>query len=369
MKTILKIESLVKRFGAATVLNGIDCEIREGEIISVIGPSGCGKSTFLRCLNGLEQPTSGRVLLDGEDIFAQEKRLPQIRSKVGMVFQELNIFGHLDVLDNVTLGPVKIRRMPREQAEQEAVRLLRMVGLGEKLHAMPDELSGGQKQRVEIARCLAMDPEVILLDEATSALDPRMKSEVRSVVRELARQGHTMVIVTHELQFARDISTRVLFMHHGTIVEEGTPAEVFDHPRLALTQVYVHNLRSLVFDIDTPDYDLYKLNAEIEWFCRRNSLGRRYVSLELIVEEMLTKMMPFTGPIHICIHCPEMTKDVSIELEQERFSSRIVGREGTDEISLMLLQGLCSSIREEQRGTSRIVKIEAKSEQDSAPKR
>lgn len=360
--SILNIESLHKRIGGLNVLNGIDCVIHEGEIISLIGPSGCGKSTLLRCLNGLERPDAGHILLDGEDIFASEKDLPAVRSRIGMVFQELNIFPHLDVLDNVMLGPLKIRKMDRAEAEKKAVELLRMVGLGEKLHTMPASLSGGQKQRVEIARCLAMDPEVLLFDEATSALDPTMKSEVLSVIRELAKQGRTMVLVTHELKFARDISTRVLFMDHGRIVEEGSPEQIFDHPAQVLTQVFVHNLRSLVFNIDTPDYDLYKLNAEIEWFCQRNTLGRRYVSLELIVEEMLTKMMPFSGPIHICIHCKEMSRDVSIEMEQENFSGRIVGREGTDEISLMLLDGLCSSITEEQRGKARVVRLEVKSE-------
>lgn len=362
MKTILKIESLYKQFGDVHVLNGIDCEIREGEIVSVIGPSGCGKSTFIRCLNGLERPTSGRVLVDGVDIFSPEADLPAIRSKVGMVFQDINIFGHLSVLENVMLGLLKIRRLPQDEARAEAVRLLRLVGLGEKLDAMPDELSGGQKQRVGIARCLAMQPEVILFDEATSSLDPRMKTEVLSVIRELAKQGHTMVVVTHELKFARDVSTRVLFMYEGRIVEEGAPEQVFDQPEKSLTRAFVDNLRSLVFQIDSQDYDLYQLNAEIEWFCQRNTLGRRYVSLELIVEEMLTKMMPFTGPIHICIHCQEMSQEVSIEMEQEDFPAQIVGREGTDEISLMILQGLCSSIEEEQRGTTRVVRLEVKSE-------
>ena len=358
MNTILKIQSLRKQIGDVSVLNGVDCEIREGEIISVIGPSGCGKSTFLRCLNALERPTSGQVLLHGQDIFAPGTDLTAVRAKVGMVFQELNIFPHLSVLDNVMLGPLKIRKMDPDQAREEAIRLLRMVGLGEKLNKMPAELSGGQKQRVEIARCLAMDPEVILLDEATSALDPTMKTEVLSVIRDLAKLGRTMIVVTHELRLARDVSTRVLFMHRGSIVEEGTPEQVFDHPVQVLTQAFVSNLRSLVFDIDTPDYDLYQLNGEIEWFCQRNTLGRRYVSLELIVEEMLTKMMPFSGPIRICISCKEMSQEVTIEMEQERFSSQIVGREGTDEISLMLLQGLCSSITEEQRGTTRVVRLE-----------
>lgn len=359
---ILQIEGLHKRFGDNVVLNGIDCEIREGEIVSLIGPSGCGKSTFVRCLNGLVKPDSGRVLYRGEDIFADPEKLPALRGKVGMVFQELNIFRHLDVLDNVMLGLLKIRNLPRPEAEEQAVRMLRMVGLAGKLHVMPDALSGGEKQRVEIARCLAMEPEVILFDEATSALDPKMQTEVLSVMRELARQGRTMLMVTHQLRFARDISTRVLFLHHGVIVEEGTPEEVFDHPKNDLTKVYVNNLSRLVFEIATPDYDLYKLNAEIEWFCQRNSLDRRYVQIELIVEEMLTKMMPFSGPIHVCIYCPEMSKDVSVEMEQEQFSGQIVGREGTDEISLMLLQGLCSSITEEQRGTTRVVRLEANPE-------
>ncbi|MBQ9450815.1 MAG: amino acid ABC transporter ATP-binding protein [Bacteroidales bacterium] len=360
MKTILQIESLCKQYGDVHVLNGIDCEIREGEIVAVIGPSGCGKSTFVRCLNGIERPTSGRVLLHGTDIFSPEADLTQVRAKVGMVFQEMNVFNHLSVKDNVMLGLVKVRKMSREEAELEAVRQLKLVGLAEKLDAMPASLSGGQKQRVAIARCLALLPEVILFDEATSSLDPEMKTEVLGVIRELARQGRTMVVVTHELKFARDVSTRVVFMNQGRFVEEGTPEQIFDHPRERLTQVFVNNLRSLVFHIDSPDYDLYKLNAEIEWFCQRNTLGRRYVSLELIVEEMLTKMMPFSGPIHICIQCKEMTQEVSIEMQQERFSGQIVGREGTDEISLMLLQGLCGSIREEQEGTTRVVHLEVK---------
>ena len=171
-----------------------------------------------------------------------------------------------------------------------------------------------------------------------------------------------MVIVTHEMQFARDVSTRVMFLQRGRIVEEGTPEQVFDHPKELLTQVFVNNLRSLVFDIASPDYDLYKLNGEIEWFCQRNTLGRFYVSLELIVEEMLTKMMPFTGPIHICIHCREMSREISIEMVQERFQGTIVGREGTDEISLMLLRGLCKSITEEQKGEDRIVRLETEAQ-------
>ncbi len=362
MNTIIKTEALSKRFGDNGVLDGIDCEIHEGDIVSIIGPSGCGKSTFLRCLNGLEKPDSGHIFVDGEDIVARGADLPGVRAKVGMVFQEMNVFRHLDVLENVMLGPLKVRKMPREEAEKKAMDLLRMVGLGEMLHAAPDSLSGGQKQRVAIARTLAMDPKVILFDEPTSALDPSRKSEVLSVIKELARQGRTMVIVTHEMQFARDVSTRVLFLQRGRIVEEGTPEQVFDHPRELLTQVFVNNLRSLIFDIGSPDYDLYKLNGEIEWFCQRNNLGRFYVSLELIVEEMLTKMMPFTGPIHICVHCREMSREVSVEMVQERFSGQIVGREGTDEISMMLLRGLCKSITEEQRGEDRIVRLETEAQ-------
>ena len=323
-------------------LRDVSLEIRPGEVISVIGPSGCGKSTLVRCIQGLESPTSGTVETDGR--------------KLGMVFQQFNVFSHLSVLDNVTLGPVKIRGIAREEAEKRGMELLRLVGLAEKAHEMPDSLSGGQKQRVGIARCLSMDPDVLLFDEPTSALDHSMKTEVFGVINELAKQGMTMVIVTHDLEFARKISTRVIFMHNGEICEEGAPEEVFDRPQKTLTRIFIRNRRSLLFRVDSREYDLYKFNADIEWFCQRNHLGKKYFTLELITEELLTHFLPFTGPIHFRIYLNE-EKKLAIEVEQERCDSPIIESPDTDEIALMILQGLCASIREEQQVGSRFIHI------------
>ncbi|MBR0111569.1 MAG: amino acid ABC transporter ATP-binding protein [Bacteroidales bacterium] len=340
---MIRISHLSKVYpGGVTALRDISLEVRPGEVISVIGPSGCGKSTLVRCIEGLEAPSAGTIETGS--------------SRLGMVFQQFNVFPHLSVLDNVTLGPVKLRGIPREEAEQRGMELLRTVGLAEKARRMPDSLSGGQKQRVGIARCLSMDPDVLLFDEPTSALDQTMKTEVFGVISELAKQGMTMVIVTHELEFARKVSTRVLFMHDGEICEEGTPEQVFDHPQKTLTQIFIRNRRSLIFQVDSREYDLYKFNADIEWFCQRNHLGKKYFTLELITEELLTHFLPFSGPIHFRIYLND-EKKLAMEIEQESCSSPIVDSPEADEISLMILQGLCASIRERQEGASRFLDI------------
>ena len=227
-ETLLKIESLKKCFGRLEVLKGISTEIRKGEVVVMIGPSGGGKSTFLRCMNLLEQPTEGSIIFDGIDIVrADEKTKNRVRSEMGMVFQHFNLFPHLTILDNITLAPRLVRRLPREQAEKKAMELLEVVGLAEKAKAYPQQLSGGQKQRVAIVRSLAMEPKVMLFDEPTSALDPEMVGEVLDVMKDLARNGMTMVVVTHEMRFARDVASRVLFLEGGRIANEGTPAEIF----------------------------------------------------------------------------------------------------------------------------------------------
>ncbi|MBR2938331.1 MAG: amino acid ABC transporter ATP-binding protein [Kiritimatiellae bacterium] len=225
---MLKIENLKKCFGRLEVLKGISTEIRKGEVVVMIGPSGGGKSTFLRCMNLLEQPTEGSIIFDGIDIVrADEKTKNRVRSEMGMVFQHFNLFPHLTILDNITLAPRLVRRLPREQAEKKAMELLEVVGLAEKAKAYPQQLSGGQKQRVAIVRSLAMEPKVMLFDEPTSALDPEMVGEVLDVMKDLARNGMTMVVVTHEMRFARDVASRVLFLEGGRIANEGTPAEIF----------------------------------------------------------------------------------------------------------------------------------------------
>ena len=227
-ETLLKIENLKKCFGRLEVLKGISTEIRKGEVVVMIGPSGGGKSTFLRCMNLLEQPTEGSIIFDGIDIVsADEKTKNRVRSEMGMVFQHFNLFPHLTILDNITLAPRLGRRLPLEQAEKKAMELLEVVGLAEKAKAYPQQLSGGQKQRVAIVRSLAMEPKVMLFDEPTSALDPEMVGEVLDVMKDLARNGMTMVVVTHEMRFARDVASRVLFLEGGRIANEGTPAEIF----------------------------------------------------------------------------------------------------------------------------------------------
>jgi polar amino acid transport system ATP-binding protein len=215
---MIKVEHLSKNYGQLCVLKDITTEIQKGEVISIIGPSGTGKSTFLRCLNLLETPSEGRIEIDDLDILKKGADVPKLRRKMGMVFQSFNLYAHLTVLDNLTIGPVKLLHKTKDEAERKAVEILKTVGLAEKTAAFPDELSGGQKQRVAIARCLVMEPEIILFDEPTSALDPTMVSEVLGVIRRLAKEGMTMAIVTHEMDFARDVSTRVFYMDEGLIL-------------------------------------------------------------------------------------------------------------------------------------------------------
>ncbi|WZL77497.1 amino acid ABC transporter ATP-binding protein [Eubacteriales bacterium mix99] len=227
---MIKVVDLYKSFGNLSVLKGITNEVRRGEVVCIIGPSGSGKSTFLRCLNMLEEPTSGEVFIDGVSLTEQKKDINKLRQKVGMVFQQFNLFPHMTVLNNITIGPVRAKGMDRGQAKGRAVELLHKVGLSDKVGAYPNQLSGGQKQRVAIARALAMDPEVMLFDEPTSALDPEMVGEVLAVMKKLVLEGMTMVVVTHEMAFAREVGDRILFMDEGIIAEENTPDALFNHP-------------------------------------------------------------------------------------------------------------------------------------------
>lgn len=227
--TKLKVTGLKKSFGANEVLKGIDIEVKEGEVVCVIGPSGSGKSTFLRCMNNLEDITAGDVIVDDFNITDKKVDINQVRENIGMVFQHFNLFPHLSVLENITLAPVELKKMDKEAAKSNALRLLEQVGLQEKAEEYPNQLSGGQKQRVAIARALAMDPDIMLFDEPTSALDPEMVGEVLGVMKKLAKDGMTMIIVTHEMGFAREVGDRVIFMDGGYIVEEGKPAEIFDN--------------------------------------------------------------------------------------------------------------------------------------------
>ncbi len=236
---MIDVQNLHKYFGELEVLKGIDAHIGKGECVCVIGPSGGGKSTFLRCINLLEVPTKGDIIIEGVSVMQNLRQLDRLRQKVGMVFQQFNLFPHMTVLNNLTLAPVKLKKMKPAQAEERGMELLRRVGLADKAKEYPNRLSGGQKQRVAIARALAMDPDVLLFDEPTSALDPEMVGEVLEVMKQLAENHTTMVVVTHEMGFAREVGDRVLFIDGGIITEEGPPAEVFGHPKNARTQEFL----------------------------------------------------------------------------------------------------------------------------------
>ena len=227
----ISVKNLKKNFGSLEVLKDISLEVTEGEVVVLIGPSGSGKSTLLRCLNQLEKATSGQIVIDGYDVTDKRTDINKVRENIGMVFQHFNLFNHLNVLKNMTLAPVHLKTLSKEEAQNKAVQLLERVGLADKALAYPSQLSGGQKQRVAIARALEMNPDIMLFDEPTSALDPEMVGEVLAVMKELARGGMTMVVVTHEIGFAREVASRVIFMEGGYIIEEGTPEEGFNHPR------------------------------------------------------------------------------------------------------------------------------------------
>lgn len=236
---MIEVKNLHKNFGDLQVLKGINDYIDKGEVVVIIGPSGSGKSTYLRCLNQMETVTEGSIFINHVDITQPNVSINEIRQKVGMVFQHFNLFPHKTVLENITLAPIQVKGIPQEEATEKAYSLLEKVGLKEKAHEYPSKLSGGQKQRIAIARALAMTPEVMLFDEPTSALDPEMVKEVLQVIKELAEEGMTMVIVTHEMGFAKEVGTRLIFMDEGKILEQGEPNEIFDHPKQKRTELFL----------------------------------------------------------------------------------------------------------------------------------
>ena len=243
---LFEIKDLQKKFGSLTVFDGLSETICKGDVVVIIGPSGGGKSTFIRCLNLLEQPTAGKIYFEGEDITAKGFDVNKHRQKVGMVFQQFNLFNNLTVLENITISLTKFKKQSEEESKEKALKLLKRVGLEDKANAYPSQLSGGQKQRIAIVRALAMEPDVLLFDEPTSALDPEMVGEVLQVISDLARDGITMVVVTHEMGFARKVGTRVLFMDGGQIAEQGTPEEIFEHPQNARTKEFLSKVINVI---------------------------------------------------------------------------------------------------------------------------
>ena len=302
---MIELIHLEKKYERTTPLEDVNTVIRDGDVISVIGPSGTGKSTLLRCINMLERPTSGQILLDGVDITAPKYDLTQARRRMGMVFQSFNLFGHLTVIENLMLAPMDILRKSRQEAYESGMALLKRVGLSGRELQYPEQLSGGQKQRGAIARTLAMEPEIVLFDEPTSALDPTMVGEVQAVIRDLSKTGKTMMIVTHEMNFARAICNRVFYMDQGGIYEDGPPEQVFDRPERERTRRFIRQLKVLELAIDAPDYDFLGAGSEIDRYCLQNDLPpRTKYRIRLAIEELLQQILLPRGvdlPIRVAV--------------------------------------------------------------------
>jgi len=370
---MIRVEHLSKKFGDLTVLSDVNIHIKKGEVISVIGPSGTGKSTFLRCLNLLDPPSGGKIFIDGQEITAPGAKVSLLRQKMGMVFQDFNLFMHLSVLDNLILAPVKLLGKSKEEATAQARELLQMVGLLAKEKAYPSELSGGQKQRVAIARCLAMKPDIILFDEPTSALDPTMVSEVLGVIRRLAGTGMTMVIVTHEMQFASDVSTRVLYMDQGIIYEEGPPSQVFDNPQKEATRTFINRIRNLEWlTEDYEHFDIYALTTEVEQFCEKHFLGpaRKNDIMHLVEETMQLclgtdnqpetlsrrELIRQTGGILLFVSYAEKTNQINVRFSADaRLETILNSARDEDGLGMMIINGLTAGQVNERTAGDRII--------------
>ena len=291
--SLIEVKHLRKEYGDVVPLKDVNVTVDAGEVISVIGPSGTGKSTFIRCLNRLETPTSGSILIDGVDMCSPDVDLPKMRQKIGMVFQNYALFNHKLVVENLMMAPMDLLGMPKQEAYDQAISLLETVGLRDKALSWPHELSGGQRQRVAIARGLAMKPEILLFDEPTSALDPQMVSEVLSVITSLAQQGYTMLVVTHEMRFARDASTRVFYMDRGELWEAGPPEQIFEHPQRPETHDFIFRVRSWEWEIDSVSFDEPAMEASLKEYCQRQFMDRRstnacaHVVDEIVMEHLM----------------------------------------------------------------------------------
>ena len=303
-----------------TVLKDVNCEINAGEVISIIGPSGTGKSTLLRAINMLEPPTSGKIIVDGEDITAKGYPLHLLRRKMGMVFQSFNLFDHMTVLQNIMYAPMQLLGLTENQARDEAMELLKKVGMSQKADVNPESLSGGQKQRVAIARSLAMHPEVILFDEPTSALDPTMVGEVLSVIRQLAKEGLTMLIVTHEMRFARDVSTRIFFMNEGIIYEDGTPKQIFENPVHSATKVFVNRIQKLIYEIAADDFDFLQMQTDINRFCIKYNITDKIDLASSLTQAMLNEHLKNVRPLTYRLTYTEMTGVTALDFMVEKRS-------------------------------------------------
>ena len=353
---MIRLEHVRKVYPNVTPLSDVNAEINAGDVISIIGPSGTGKSTLLRCINMLERPDGGKISFDGEEVTSAN--VNRIRQKMGMVFQQFNLFGHLTVIENIMLAPIKLKGASRQSAYDNGMRLLKQVGLPEKYLNYPNELSGGQKQRIAIARALAMNPDVILLDEPTSALDPTMVGEVQAVIRELARSGKTMMIVTHEMNFARAICSRVFYMDEGGIYEEGTPEVIFGNPKREKTRRFIRRLQVLEFTITGGRLDFPGAVSGINAFCQKNMVSRKMgTSLHLVFEELTQNILAGVNNVNIVIEHSEENGEICLDA---RYDGAIMSPEEGDKLSYSVMRATVSDIQhkaEEADGFTNRLKV------------
>ena len=361
--SMIRIEHLRKEYPNATPLEDVCVEINKGDVISVIGPSGTGKSTLLRCLNRLEDPTSGKIFVDGEEITDSKCKLNLVRRKMGMVFQSFNLFDNLTVVENIMSAPVHLLKMPKQQAHEEALTLLDRVGLRDKAENFPSELSGGQKQRVAIARAIAMKPEILLFDEPTSALDPTMVGEVLSVIRSLAEEGMTMMIVTHEMKFARDVSNRVFYMDDGGIYEDGTPEQIFEHPEKERTRRFIKRLKTLEFEIADAKPDYPALLRALEQFGKSAMLSaqalRRTILVfeEIVMQGVLPKLRETQNGFPIRVSIEHSDADGSIAVSAVYGGARFDPLTDGDSLSATIAKKLAKRTDFAFDGENRIIAV------------
>ncbi len=341
---MIRFENLECIFPSGDGLKGVSATVNKGDVVAIVGTSGSGKSLLLRSINLLQTPTGGKIYIDDNNIMDPSVDIYEIRKHIGMVFQGFTLFTHKTLLENVTMGQVDLLGMSKDEAIAEATKYLKMVGLGEKLDSYAKDLSGGQIQRGEIARCLAMKPEVLLLDEPTLSLDKSMVGEVKAVINRLAKAGLTMMIITHDFEFIRDIANRVFFMDDGRIYEEGTPEEVFDNPKGARTKAFVQNLRTFRYLIESKDFDLYELNSKMEDFGRDYFLSKLSIrNLELVIEELVFQnLLPHTSHIELEIQYYEVSKALAIRLEYQGEEFNPFNNDEEDILSMLMVRQFTS---------------------------
>jgi len=344
---MIELRHVRKSFPDATPLRDVNVTIRKGDVISVIGPSGSGKSVLLRCINMLGAPTSGQIFVDGEDVTAKGYDITKVRKKIGMVFQSFNLFSHLTVIENIMNPQIKLLGRSRKEAYDKAMILLAKVGLASKYAKYPDELSGGQKQRVAICRTLALDPEIILFDEPTSALDPTMVGEVQSVIRDLANEGRTMMIVTHEMKFARAICNRVFYIDEGGIYEDGTPEQIFEAPEREKTRIFINQIKTLEIESETGDFDVQSVVYRLEEYGHNNLMERRLIyrilsTFDELCGQILLPHLRFAGKLKLSVAFYQEKSEtvLTVLYTGESFDPR----ESDNLIALRILQNSTSGI-------------------------